>query len=425
MPLTIDRRLAEPFGSCEPHAMSRVSGKFSISLVVSLLIAGALGWFLFQQLDEHNRAPIRSKRTVKPVPVEVAPVQHGPMKLERTFSGALEARAQFVVAPKVGGRVERIYVNLADTVERGQVVAELDNDEYVQAVAQARANLEVAEANVAGAKSALDIATRELERTRRLRERGIASESQFDTARANQLEKKSQLEVTKALVSRARSALRTADIRLGYTKVTADWGDATERRIVAERYVDEGETVSANAPLLRIVEIDPVIAVVFVTERDYALLSTYQPAVLSTDAFPGKRFEGRIERIAPIFREATRQARVELTVSNGELLLKPGMFIRATVVLDRIEDATYVPEQALTLRDGGSGVFVVNPDGRSVKWRKVETGIRDSGHVQVSGEGISGRVVILGQHLLKDGSAITIAGEAAAVSVSGTPGNPR
>ncbi|KPK17408.1 MAG: RND transporter [Betaproteobacteria bacterium SG8_41] len=396
--------------------MSRVSGKFTISLAVALLITGAVGWFLFEQLDQQDRTPVRGKRTVRAVPVEVAPVQRGPMKLERTFSGALEARAQFVVAPKVGGRVERIYVNLADTVERGQVVAELDNDEYVQAVAQARANLEVAEANVAGAKSALDIATRELERTRRLRERGIASESQFDAARANHLDKKSQLEVTKALVNRAQSALRSANIRLGYTKVTAGWGDATERRIVAERYVDEGETVAANAPLLRIVEIDPVTAVVFVTERDYALLSTHQPAVLSTDAFPGKRFEGRIERIAPIFREATRQARVELTVANRELLLKPGMFIRATVVLNRVEDATYVPEQALTLRNGESGVFVVNADGRSVTWRKVKTGIRDAGRVQVSGEGVSGKVVVLGQHLLKDKSAITIADEAAAAS---------
>ncbi|MDH3412425.1 MAG: efflux RND transporter periplasmic adaptor subunit, partial [Gammaproteobacteria bacterium] len=306
-----------------------------------------------------------------------------------------------------------------------QVVAELDNDEYVQAVAQARANLEVAQANVAGAKSALAIATRELERTRRLRERGIASESQFDTTRANQLDKKSQLEVTKALVSRAESALKTANIRLGYTKVTAGWGDASEQRIVAERYVDEGETVSANAPLLRIVEIDPVIAVVFVTERDYALLSTHQLAVLSTDAFPGRQFEGRIERIAPIFREATRQARVELTVANRELLLKPGMFIRATVVLDRIEDAAHVPEQALTVRDGKSGVFVVNADGRSVAWRKVKTGIRDAGRVQVSGEGVSGRVVILGQHLLKDGSAIIIAGEAAAVPASSASGELR
>jgi len=405
--------------------MRLVGGKFSISLVVSLLIAAALGWFLFEQLDGQKRAPVRGKRPVKAVPVEVAPVQRGPMKLERTFSGALQAKAQFVVAPKVSGRIERIYVNLADTVERGQVVAELDNDEYVQAVAQARANLEVAKANVAGAKSARDIATRELERTRRLKERGIASESQFDIAQANQLDKKSRLEVTKALVNRAKSALKSANIRLGYTKVTAGWSDASEQRIVAERYVDEGETVSANAPLLRIVEIDPVIAVVFVTERDYALLSTNQPAVLKTDAFPGQRFEGRIERIAPIFREATRQARVELTVANRKLLLKPGMFIRATVVLDRIDDATHVPEQALTTRKGESGVFVVNADGRSVAWRKVETGILDAERVQVSGEGVSGRVVTLGQHLLKDGSAITIADEAAADSVSRAPGKRR
>lgn len=405
--------------------MSPDGGKFSISLVVSLMIAAALGWFLYEQLDGSKRAAVRGKRPVRVVPVEVAPVQRGPMKLQRTFSGALEARAQFVVAPKVSGRIERIYVNLADTVGRGQVVAELDNDEYVQAVAQARANQEVAEANVAGAKSALDIATRELERTRKLKERGIASESQFDTARANQLDKKSQLEVMKALVNRAESSLRSANIRLGYTKVTAGWSNASERRIVAERYVDEGETVSANAPLLRIVEIDPVVAVVFVTERDYALLSTYQPAVLSTDAFPGRQFEGRIERIAPIFREATRQARVELTVANKELLLKPGMFVRASIVLDQVEDATHVPEQALTARDGESGVFVVNDNGRSVAWRKVRTGIRDGERVQVSGKGVSGRVVILGQHLLKDGSAITIASEAAAVPASRVSGKRR
>lgn len=278
-------------------------------------------------------------------------------------------------------------------------------------MAQARANLAVARANAAGAKSALNVAARELERTRKLRERGIASESQFDTARAAQLDKKSQLDVMRALVSKAESALKSAEIRLGYTKVTADWGDTDERRIVAERYVDEGETVAANAPLLRIVELDPIIGVVFVTERDYALLSPRQPVTLSTDAFPGQHFEGRIERIAPVFREATRQARVELLVPNRELRLKPGMFIRASVVLNRVDDAIHVPTQALTTRNGESGLFVVKPDGRSVAWRKVETGIHDAGRVQVSGTGISGRVVILGQHLLKDGSAIVIAGE--------------
>ena len=398
--------------------MRRVGGKFSTPVIISLVIAGALGWLLFDRLNEQTGAPVRSARTVKAVPVEVAPVQRGAMELKRSFGGALEARAQFVVAPKVSGRVEQIYVNIADTVERGQVVAELDNDEYVQAVAQARANLDVAMANVAGAKSALDIATRELERTATLRKRGIASEAQYDSARANHAEKKSQLEVTKALVNRAESALRTANIQLGYTKVTAGWTGGSDRRIVAERYVDEGETVAENAQLLRIVEIDPVIAVVFVTERDYSRLTTGQPAVLTTDAYPGQRFDGRIERIAPVFREATRQARVELTVANSDMLLKPGMFIRATVVLAQVADAMSVPEPAITTRDGENGVFVVDEGGKAVAWRKVETGIRDNGRVQVSGQGVSGRVVVLGQHLLKDGSAITITSEAATTPVS-------
>jgi RND family efflux transporter MFP subunit len=398
--------------------MRRVGGRFSTPLVVSLLIAGALGWVLFDRLSEQGWGPARGGRTVKAVPVEVAPVERGPMELKRSFGGALEARAQFMVAPKVSGRVERIYVNIADTVERGQVVAELDNDEYVQAVAQARANLDVAVANVAGAKSALDIATRDLQRTTKLRAKGIASESQFDSARANQLEKKSQLEVTNALVNRAESALRTADIRLGYTKATAGWTGGSDSRIVAERYVDEGETVTANARLFRIVEIDPIVAIVFVTERDYARLTAGQPALLTTDAFPGQRFDGRIERIAPIFREATRQARVELSVANSDQLLKPGMFIRATVVLAQIAEATRVPEQALTTRDRESGVFVVSADGKSVAWRKVETGIRDNGRVQVSGKGISGRVVVLGQHLLKDGAAITITSDTSTASIS-------
>ena len=164
--------------------MRRVGGRVSTPLVLSLVIAAIIGWSLFDRLNDPGKAPTRKGRTAKAVPVEVAPVERGAMELKRSFGGTLEARAQFVVAPKVSGRVERIYVNIADTIERGQVVAELDNDEYVQAVAQARANLDVAVANVAGARSALDIATREFQRTSKLREKGIASESQFDSARA-------------------------------------------------------------------------------------------------------------------------------------------------------------------------------------------------------------------------------------------------
>ncbi len=97
-----------------------------------------------------------------------------------------------------------------------------------------------------------------------------------------------------------------------------------------------------------------------------------------------------------------------MTIDNPQYRLKPGMFIRATVVLARVPEATIVPEQALTIRDDRSGVFIVSEDGRSVVWHEVKVGIREGNRVQVEGEGLSGRVVTLGQQLVKDGSAITI-----------------
>lgn len=392
--------------------MTFSTGKwFSLAAVLAGLAAG-LFWLAVPA--EQDPAGPEAGDGLRRVPVEVMPVERGPIELRRIFSGALEPRAEFVVAPKVGGRVERLTVNIADPVTRGQVVGELDNAEYVQAVAQARADLAVARANLTEARSAMEIAGRELERIVTLRERGVAAEAQLDTARANQLARQAGHEVAKAQVVRAESSLETANIQLGYTRITAGWSGGADQRIVAERYVDEGETVSANAPLLRIVELDPIAGVVFVTERDYARLQPGQELTLETDAFPGEVFGGRIERIAPVFKQASRQARVELTIDNPQQRLKPGMFIRATIVLASEADAVILPEQALTRRADRTGVFLVDERAGTVAWREIATGIRDGSRVQVIGEPLSGRVVTLGQQLLDDGSAISIpAGEKA------------
>jgi len=390
-------------------------------VVLAVLAAGAaagLGVF-FYAYWAGTGGPDGGARGAAPVPVEVAPVERGPIALQRTFSGELAAAEEFVAAPKVSGRVTRVMVKIADPVNRNQVVAELDNDEYVQAVVQARADLVVARATLAEAKSALEIANRELQRTGLLLQRGIASDSEFDAARQDQLARQAQFEVAAAQVSKAEASLETANIRLGYTQVTANWTGGDDNRVVAERYVDEGQTVAANAPLLLIVELNPIVGVVFVTEGDYARMEPGQPVALATDAYPGETFAGRIDRIAPIFRTTSRQARVELTVDNPGHRLKPGMFIRASVVLERVPEATIVPEQALTLRNDRQGVFVVSDDGRAVAWREVRVGIREGGRVQVAGEGLAGRVVTLGQQLLNDGSAITIPAAAAPGSGAG------
>ena len=386
---------------------SAKGGILTVFLIVAAAVLAGLLWGSFKT----RTGPGKSDPSSRLAPVEVAPVQHGQITLRRTFSGELEALAEFVVAPKVSGRVKHMLVDIADTVSRGQVVAALDDDEFVQSMAQARADLAVAQANLAEARSALEIANREYRRTESLVKRGIASDSEFDAARQALMVKQAQLEVATAQVTKAEASLETANIRLGYTQVTAGWTGGGDQRVVAERYVDEGQTVAANTPLLLIVELHPIVGVVFVTECDYAYLKPGQVVSLTTDAFQGKTFAGSIDRIAPVFRKSTRQAKVEMAIDNPRHQLKPGMFIRATVELTRVPDATIVPEAALTLRDDRHGVFIVAADGKSVSWRPVDVGIREGDRVQVKGEGLTGRVVVLGQALVKDGSPIAIAHE--------------
>lgn len=403
--------------------MRRASARKFIFVIVPVCLAAVLFW-IFGPFPHGQGGPGQKQHKDSAAPVEVAPIKHGAIELLRTFSGALEPRAEFVVAPKVSGRVERLTVNIADIVKRGELVGELDNGEYIQAVALARADLAVTKANLAVARSAMETANREMERITTLRQRGVASEAQFDSAGANRLAKQVEYEVAQANVIRAESSLETANIRLGYTRIIAEWSGGEEQRVVAERYVDEGELVSANTPLLRIVELDPITGVIFVTERDYARLQPGQEIVLVTDAFPGEEFPGHILRIAPVFKQATRQARVELTIDNAGQRLKPGMFIRAAVVLDRSDNAVIVPAEALTKRDDRLGIFLVSEDGRQVSWHPVDIGIRSGNKVQIRGEQLSGRVVTLGQQLLRDGSAIAIAGEEVPVTNSARGGAP-
>ncbi|HHY86984.1 MAG TPA: efflux RND transporter periplasmic adaptor subunit [Verrucomicrobia bacterium] len=381
-----------------------------MATLAAALLAAWFAWVLADRLrDAGSRPP---HELAGPAPVEVAPVEYGTIQLRRTFSGTLESPGAFVVSPKISGRIERLAVDLADPVSRGQIVAELDDEEYVQAVAQAEAELAVARANLSEAISSLEISERELKRVQTLTEQRVGSEAALDVARADQLAAHARVKVAEAEVMRAEAALSAAKIRLGYTKIAATWTGGDDHRVVAKRHVEEGATVAANAPLFTIVELDPITAVIHLTGRDYGRLQPGQPVLITTDSYPGQMFTGKVERVAPVFQETSRQARAEMTVANPQHQLKPGMFVRAEAILDEARDATIVPLAAITVRQGQTGVFVVNSNGTSVTWHPVQVAITDNERVQVIGEGIAGRVVTLGQQLLDDGSAITIPGRA-------------
>ncbi len=386
-------------------------GKF-VALVIVLAGAGSLGWNIYERLEQQQPNKTKREKVSRIIPVEIRPIlQDTRIELIRTFTGTINANHEFVVASKVSGRIEEITVDLADTINRGQVVARLDNAEYKQALTQSQADLAVAQANLAEAQSLLKIAEREYQRINTLQQRGVSSEAEQDTAEANQLARAAHLDVTRAQVTRATAAVETARIRLGYSDVIAQWQGGNDSRIVAERFIDEGQSVNINEPLLRIVELDTVIAVFHVTERDYGLLTQGQTVAVDTDAYAGSVFQGHISRIAPVFRESTRQARVELEIDNPDHKLKPGMFARVNVILESITNATLIPESALVKRGGETGIFVLDQTGTTVQWKIVQPGIRQGDRLQLIDSNLNGKVVTLGQQLLEDGSQVIVSVE--------------
>jgi len=381
---------------------------FSAILVFSIVTIA--GWQVYKRLTASSNEK-RPGRFTAPVAIETKPIRKDIIRDIGVFTGSLLPKSQFVVAPKVAGWLEKLLVNIGDEVHRNQVIAILDDEEYTQQVQQARAELQVAKANAANCTSDLDIAKREYERAKALREKQIASASELDESEAAFNACQTRLKVSLAQVTQKEAALKAADVRLSYTKVQAFWedGDAgDDTRVVGERFVDEGSLLQVNEPIVSILENNPLTAVVYVIERDYQKVKVGQQAIITNDASPDKTFTGNVVRIAPLLKESSRQARVEIEIPNPGQFLKPGMFVRAQIEFTRHDNATLVPYAALVKRENKEGIFIADLNNLKALFTPVKTGIINSELVEIIEPDISGFVVTLGNHLLEDGSDITV-----------------
>jgi RND family efflux transporter MFP subunit len=380
--------------------------KFILLLLVLAVVVMA-GWHLYKRLAKSG-AKKGSDRSGIAVAVETKPVHKGVICDIGVFTGSLEPKSQFIVAPKVGGWLKKLLVNVGDMVSRNQIIAILDDEEFTQQVEQARAELQVAKANAANCASDLDIARREYERAKALREKQIASASELDVSEAAFNACQTRYKVSLAQVAQKEAALKTDDVRLSYTKVQAFWEEGDQTRVIGERFVDEGALLQVNQPIVSILKNNPLTAVVYVIEKDYPKVKIGQPAVVTTDAYADKTFAGIIVRVAPLLKESSRQARVEVEVPNTDQLLKPGMFVRAQVEFARHENATLVPFPALVRRNGKEGVFIAEPKNLKARFVPVTRGIINGELAEIIEPEISGLVVTLGNHLLEDGSDIML-----------------
>lgn len=391
-----------------------------VATLVVLGIVGALGWAVVRRLGQGG-VDKGARRGLITVAVETVAVRKAAIRDVGAFAGSLEPKSQFVVSAKIGGRLKQLLVNVSDPVQRDQVVARLDDEEYVQQVRQAEAERQVAKASVQDCLSALGVAQREYERTQELRKKNVASDSELDAAEASFKACQAKHQVTLAQVAQKDAALEAAKIRLSYATVRASWGAGDAARIVGERYVDEGATLKANESIVSILEENPLTAVIHVIERDYPRVKAGQAVTLSTDAYPGRAFPGKIVRIAPLLKESSRQGRVEVEVANPDLLLKAGMFIRAEIEFGLHERATVVPSTALAKRNGAEGVFLVEESTRTARFVPVTVGVVQGDLTEVVAPALSGHVVTMGHHLLENGAPVVVA-EAGRETTQKAPG---
>jgi RND family efflux transporter MFP subunit len=383
-----------------------VKKRKTILIAVTVIIVGLIGWQVVRRIAGQGS---EFERTAAPVAVEIQAVRKDTIRDSGNFTGTLTPKSQFTVAPKIAGRLEKLMVDIGDQVTRNQLIAVLDDEEYNQQVRQAEADLLVVQANLEESRSSLDVAKRELERIEELHKKGISADSELDAARGAYATQEARLKVAQAQVANREAALEATKVRLSYTKITASWEEGSDTRVVGERFVYEGAMLTPNAPILSVLEINPLLAVIHITDKDYFRIKPGQSAFISSDALPDQTATGEIVRLAPLLKETSREARVEIEFPNPDGLFKPGMFINVQIEFATHQDATVVPVSSVVKRNDQQGIFLADLENEVAKFLPVTVGISTTELAEIiEPPTIDGQVVTLGQHLLADGSPIII-----------------
>jgi RND family efflux transporter MFP subunit len=323
-----------------------------------------------------------------------------------TVVGNLIGAASVDVVPRVAGRLEAINVKLGDRVAKGQSVAKIEDRAIREQLKQREANLDVNKANVIQRDNDAKAAQAVLERTKTSFERGIAARQSLEDAELKYNSALSQVSVARAQVVQTQAQIDELKITLGDTNVVSPVDGFVGRRVL-----DQGAFAGANTVILSVVDISTVRMVANVVEKDFKRVQPGVEARVSVDVFPGEKFSGEVSRVAPIFDPATRTAAIEIEVPNPGFRLKPGMYARVELTVDRRKGVLAVPLGAVIDAEGKRGVYVT--DGQTARLREVHTGLQDEQRVEIlDGVSETDRVITVGALALRDGDRVTLIGGA-------------
>ena len=337
-----------------------------------------------------------------PLSVDVAAARVTVVAVRRTslaegFQSAstLESLEEVTLLSKVTGRLVELRAHQGDRVAKGDVVALLDHRDQDAQIAAMKAQIGVAEAEVAQAKVTLDDALRERDRYRKLLDEGFATQQELDGRETIYQSAQAAHQRALALVRQQRANLRTQEVQRSEYILSAP----IDGTVLDDHSLTEGTMISPSTAVVKIGRVDVLKAVLQVPETRGNRMKEGMRALLTGDSFSD--VEGKVLRIRPYVDPSTRTIQVEVAVDNGEGRLKPGMFASVFLVEEEVDDALALPVEALR-----SGTVLVVVDGKIVA-RPVETGIEASGLVEIR-EGLSeGELAIVtGGSSLKEGDAV-------------------
>lgn len=303
------------------------------------------------------------------IPVVTAAVENRVLPRILEVTGALAADESAEIAAERDGQVATVRVERGTYVEKGAILATIDERE-------AKAQLDQARANLAWAKS-------EVERYTELRRRQVV-------AKAEDQRKATELDLAAASLALAEKGFSDCTIRAPFS------GVVTEKRISPGAFARRGQAICG------LVKIDPLRAELAIPEIAVPFIRIGQKGRLNVQSFPDRAFEAVVRYIGPSLRSEARTLVVEAIVPNPERLLKPGLFVTARVELPKKEPTLLVPAGAVVTDSGVSHVFVLGKE--RVSERIVALGERYGDAFEIrTGVAAGERVVVNPDRRLADG----------------------
>jgi HlyD family secretion protein len=379
------------------------------------------------------------KETEPVVPVQTAEVRRGPIRRIVSADAVLYPRDQAAITPKVSAPVRAFYVNRGDHVRQGQLLAVLENRDLAAGAVEGKAQYEQAQAvyktttgaslpeevtkselDVQAARQALDAAQKLYESRQKLFREGALAQrlveeahvayvqalTQNDNAQKHlaalrSVSNKEQIKAASAQLAAAKGHYESTEAQLSYSEIRSPLTG-----VVTDRPLYPGEMASAGTPLLTVMDTSEVVARANIPEREAAYLKVGDDAVITQE---GGELHGKVTVVSPAVDANSTTVQVWVRAANTGEHWKPGVTVRVAIVAETLGDAVLIPLPALLpSADGSSAVLVVGKDSAAHS-RKVETGVRDAGTVQiVSGLSPGELVVTVGGLGVQDGTKVRV-----------------